>query len=156
MSTVQDAGDSLIIRRRYLWLILLCGLLYLVNLGGYRLFDVDEPRYAETARYMVASGDYVVPIFNGRYCFEKPVLTYWLIAGSYRLFGIGEGAARLSAALCALGTVLLTCLLAGRLRSPGRGLAAGAVLACSIQFIGLGRWAITDMPLCFFFTARLK
>ena len=155
MSTVQDAGDSLIIRRRYMWLVLLCGLLYLVNLGGYRLFDVDEPRYAETARYMVASGDYIVPIFNGRYRFEKPVLSYWLIAGSYRLFGIGEGAARLSAALCALGTVLLTCLLTGRLRSPGRGLAAGAVLACSIQFIGLGRWAITDMHLCFFFTASL-
>jgi len=155
MSTLREAGHPLIIRRRYLWLCLLCGLLYLVNLGGYRLFDVDEPRYAETARYMVESGDYVVPVFNGRYRFEKPVLSYWLIAGSYLAFGTGEGPARLSAALCALGSVLLTCLLAGRLSSPGRGLAAGAVLACSIQFIGLGRTAITDMPLCFFFTAAM-
>ncbi|MBN2290356.1 MAG: glycosyltransferase family 39 protein [Candidatus Glassbacteria bacterium] len=155
MNTFSRSAIGLLVRRRYLWLSLLCGLLYLVNLGGYRLFDVDEPRYAETARYMTAVGDYVVPIFNGRYRFEKPVLSYWLIAGSYKLFGTGEGPARLSAALCALGTVLLTCLLAGRLRSPGQGLAAGAVLACCIQFIGLGRTAVTDMPLCFFFTATL-
>ena len=146
---------SLLIRYRYPLLSILCGLLYLVNLGGYRLFDVDEPRYAETARFMVASGDYVTPVFNGSYRFEKPVLTYWLIAASYRIFGVNEWAARLPSGLAGLGTVLLTCLLAGRIWGSGRGLIAGVVLASSMQFIFLGRWAITDMHLCFFMTGCL-
>jgi len=152
---IENPLTNRLIGHRYLLLSVLCGLLYLANLGGYRLFDVDEPRYAETARFMVASGDYIVPRFNGAYRFEKPVLTYWLIAAGYRLFGVGEWAARLPSALAGLGTVLLTCLLAGRIRSPGRGLAAGAILACCLQFIALGRWVLTDMHLCFFFTGCL-
>jgi 4-amino-4-deoxy-L-arabinose transferase-like glycosyltransferase len=144
-----------LVRYRYPVLCLLCGLLYLTNLGGYRLFDVDEPRYAETARFMTASGDYVMPVFNGKYRFEKPVLSYWLIAACYKLFGVNEWAARFSSALAALGTVLLTCLVAGRLWSPGLGLAAGTLLASCLQFIALGRMALTDMHLCFFLTGSL-
>lgn len=140
---------------RYAVLCLFCCLLYLTNLGGYRLFDVDEPRYAETARYMSESGDYVLPIFNGAYRFEKPVLSYWLIAASYHLFGINEWGARFPSALTALGTVLLTCLLAGRLWNAGTGLASGVITACCLQFIALGRWAITDMHLAFFVSATL-
>ena len=144
-----------LIVHRYTVLCLFCCLLYLTSLGGYRLFDVDEPRYAETARYMTESGDYVLPIFNGAYRFEKPVLSYWLIAASYHLFGVNEWGARFPSALTALGTVLLTCLLAGRLWNAGTGLAAGAILACCLQFIALGRWAITDMHLTLFVSATL-
>ena len=144
-----------LVRYRYPVLALFCGLLYLTNLGGYLLFDVDEPRYAETARQMIASGDYVVPMFNGAPRFEKPVLTYWLAAGAYHLFGVNEFAARLPSALCALGTVLLTCLLAGRLIGSGAGLLAGCILAGCLQFFAIGRMSLTDMPLTFFLTATL-
>ena len=145
----------ILIVHRYAALCLFCCLLYLSNLGGYRLFDVDEPRYAETARYMTESGDYVLPVFNGAYRFEKPVLSYWLIAASYRLFGVNEWGARFPSAVTALGTVLLCCLLAGRLWSAPTGLAAGVILACCLQFIALGRWAITDMHLTMFISAGL-
>ena len=145
----------ILITHRYAALCLFCCLLYLTNLGGYRLFDVDEPRYAETARHMVETGDYVVPVFNGAYRFEKPVLSYWLIAASYHLFGVNEWGARFPSAVAALGTVLLSCLLAGRLWGAPTGLAAGAILACCLQFIALGRWAITDMHLSFFVSASL-
>ncbi|MBW7996027.1 MAG: glycosyltransferase family 39 protein [Candidatus Glassbacteria bacterium] len=147
--------SSLLVRGRYLALLLLCAALYVPNLGGYLLFDVDEPRYAETARVMVETGEWVVPYFNGEYRFEKPVLTYWLIGASYKLFGVGEFGARLPSALAAAGTVLLTCLAAGRLFSSGTGLAAGAILAVCLQFVGLGRMALTDMHLAFFITATL-
>ncbi|MCE5271081.1 glycosyltransferase family 39 protein [bacterium] len=146
---------ALLVRNRYSALTVLCALLYLPNLGGYRLFDVDEPRYAATAQRMVQSGDWCVPYFNGEYRFEKPVLTYWLIGGAIVLLGDGEAAARFPAAACATGTVLLTCLLGTRLLAPGAGLAAGMALALSLQFLALGRMALTDMPLTFFFSACL-
>jgi 4-amino-4-deoxy-L-arabinose transferase-like glycosyltransferase len=151
----MDKLCSLLTNRRYAVLVLLCALVYLPNLGGYLLFDVDEPRYAETARVMAESGEWVVPYFNGEYRFEKPVLTYWLIGGAYKLFGVGEFGARMPSALSATLTVLLTCLAAGRLMGPGVGLAAGAILAVSLQFIALGRLTLTDMHLTLFITATL-
>ncbi len=150
-----DKFAALLTNRRYLVLCILCALIYLPNLGGYLLFDVDEPRYAETARVMAESGEWVLPYFNGEYRFEKPVLTYWLIGGAYKLFGVGEFGARLPSALAATLTVLLTCLAAGRLIGPGVGLAAGAILAVSLQFMALGRMALTDMHLTLFITATL-
>lgn len=153
--TLFERLTAFLIRNRYSALTVLCALLYLTNLGGYRLFDVDEPRYAATAQHMVKSGDWCVPYFNGEYRFEKPVLTYWLIGGAIVLLGDGEAAARVPAAACATGTVLLTCLLGTSLLGPGAGLAAGAVLALSLQFLALGRMALTDMPLTFFFSACL-
>lgn len=147
--------SSLAASRRYAALTALCAILYLTNLGGYRLFDVDEPRYAQAAKQMVESGDWAVPYFNGEYRFEKPVLTYWLIGISYKLCGVNEFGARLPSALCAWGTVLLTCLLGTVLIAPAAGLVSGLVLALSIQFVGLGRMALTDMPLTFFFSLCL-
>jgi len=59
------------------------------------LFDRDEPRYAQATREMVASGDWVVPSFNGEPRLHKPVLIYWLMAASYTVFGDNALAARL-------------------------------------------------------------
>ncbi len=151
----MDKLATLLTSKRYAVLCILCALVYLPNLGGYLLFDVDEPRYAETARVMTESGEWVLPYFNGEYRFEKPVLTYWLIGGAYKLLGVGELGARLPSALAAMLTVLLTCLAATRLLGPGVGLAAGAMLAVSLQFIALGRMALTDMHLTLFITATL-
>ncbi|HLA40218.1 MAG TPA: glycosyltransferase family 39 protein, partial [Candidatus Glassbacteria bacterium] len=104
---------------------------------------------------MVASGDWLIPRFNGDYRFEKPVLTYWLIGASYTIFGVNEFAARLPSALAALGAVLLACLLAGRIAGSGAGLIAGVILTTCLQFVALGRTCLTDMHLTFFLTAGL-
>lgn len=58
------------------------------------LFDTDEPRYAQAAREMMERGDWVVPTFNGQPRYAKPVLFYWLLIGSYKVFGVNEFAAR--------------------------------------------------------------
>ena len=74
--------------------------LLLCNLS-YPLIEPDEGRYAEIGREMVQSGDWIVPTLNGKAYFDKPPLFYWLVAGSFRLFGMSEQAARLVPALCA-------------------------------------------------------
>jgi 4-amino-4-deoxy-L-arabinose transferase-like glycosyltransferase len=50
------------------------------------LFWPDEGRYAEVAREMVTSGDYVTPRLNGLKYFEKPPLQYWASAIAFRIF----------------------------------------------------------------------
>lgn len=63
------------------------------------LWEPDEGRYAEIAREMLASGDWLTPRLNGVLYFEKPPLQYWLSALSMKLFGLSGAAARLPLAL---------------------------------------------------------
>lgn len=66
----------------------------------------DESDYIRTSQEMYASGDYLTPRLRGELRFTKPPLLYWLVAGSYHLFGVSFFAARLPAVLCAALTVL--------------------------------------------------
>jgi 4-amino-4-deoxy-L-arabinose transferase-like glycosyltransferase len=64
------------------------------NLGVPRLWDEDEPRNASCAREMMERGDWITPTFNGQLRTDKPILLYWLMRGSYTVFGPTEFAAR--------------------------------------------------------------
>src|SRR5512141_1868010 len=90
-----------------LGLLLLAGTLFFFQLGATGLFDADEPAYAGAAREMLERGDWVTPYFNGQPRFDKPILFYWLILLSYRVFGITEFAVRFWSALAGLGLVVL-------------------------------------------------
>ena len=83
--------------RREPWLLAALVLaLFLPGLGSRDLWNPDEPRYAEVAREMVATGEFFVPHLNGRLYSEKPPLQFWAIA-FFSLFtgGVDETAARL-------------------------------------------------------------
>ena len=88
-------------------LLLVSGTLFFFRLGTPGLFDADEPAYAQAAREMLEGGDWVTPHFNGRPRFDKPILFYWLISLSYRLFGVTEFAVRVWSALAGVALVLL-------------------------------------------------
>jgi 4-amino-4-deoxy-L-arabinose transferase-like glycosyltransferase len=79
---------------------------YFLNLGVSALWDSNEAFYAETPREMLERRDFIFPTFNHEPRVHKPPLTYWLIALSYRLFGISEFSARIPSALA-------VCLLLG-------------------------------------------
>jgi 4-amino-4-deoxy-L-arabinose transferase-like glycosyltransferase len=89
-----------------LWLCFLAGIGFLWNLGNIGLVDETEPLFAEAARQMTVTGDWITPYFNGETRFDKPPLVYWLMAIGYQLFGVNEWAARLPSALSA---IALTC-----------------------------------------------
>ncbi len=94
---------------RSLLILLLLGVLtFLAGLGRPAITDADEAYYAEAAREMVESGNWLTPHFNYRYRFEKPVLYYWLTAATYLAAGPTEWAARLWSALSGLGLTVLT------------------------------------------------
>ena len=134
----------------FLIIVALSSFLFFYKLGHLSLWDPDEPRYAEAAKQMVKTGDWLVPYFNGEERFDKPVLFYWLIALAYKIFGVSEFAARFWSAFLGLMGVIITYLLGKRMFSPRAGFLAGLILATNIQYITLSRLAITDMTLSFF------
>jgi hypothetical protein len=69
--------------------------------------DVDAVQ-AQIARNMIVSGDWVTARLDGVAYLEKPPLVYWLIAGSYEIFGVHDWAARIPIALSAVGLCWLT------------------------------------------------
>src|SRR5208282_3848181 len=134
---------------------LLAAILYLPGLGSPALWEPDEGRYAEIAREMVISGDYVTPRDDFELYFEKPPLVYWAEAAAIRAFGTNEFAVRLPAALFSIGQVVITAALAEVMLGAAAGFFAAIVLALSPLFFGFARFATLDPALAFFLTAAL-
>ena len=66
--------------------LLLFGYLFLfLNLGNYRLIDIDETRYVNIARAMFFNGNFITPHLNFEAFLEKPPLFYWMTVFSYKL-----------------------------------------------------------------------
>ncbi|AFZ31029.1 glycosyl transferase family 39 [Gloeocapsa sp. PCC 7428] len=90
-----------------LWLLVIGWLAFFWNLGSTGLVDETEPLFAEAARQMTVTGDYITPYFNEETRFDKPPLVYWLMAIAYSTIGVNEWAVRLPSAISAF---VLVCL----------------------------------------------
>ena len=134
---------------------ILAAILYLPGLGRPALWEPDEGRYAEIAREMVISGDYVTPRDDFELYFEKPPLVYWAEAAAIQIFGVNEFAVRLPAALFSIGQVVVTAALAEAMLGAAAGFLAALVLALSPLFFGFARFATLDPALAFFLAAAL-
>lgn len=134
---------------------ILAAILYLPGLGHPALWEPDEGRYAEIAREMVVSGDYVTPRDDFELYFEKPPLVYWAEAAAIKIFGVNEFAVRLPAALFSIGEVVITAAVAETILGTAAGLLAAIALALSPLFFALARFATLDPALAFFLTAAL-
>lgn len=101
-----EAHPAVIRGLSIVWLAVICWFAFLSHLGEIGLVDETEPLFAEAARQMTVTGDWVTPFFNGETRFDKPPLIYWLMAITYQLLGTNEWAVRLPSALAA---TALTC-----------------------------------------------
>ncbi|GAB1541475.1 glycosyltransferase family 39 protein [Scytonema sp. NUACC21] len=90
-----------------LWLLVICWLAFFWHLGSTGLVDETEPLFAEAARQMTVTGDWITPFFNGETRFDKPILIYWLMAIAYKILGVNTWAVRFPSALSAMGLVSL-------------------------------------------------
>ncbi|MBI1395010.1 MAG: phospholipid carrier-dependent glycosyltransferase [Betaproteobacteria bacterium] len=143
-------------RRVLLWTLVVGMLLvWFANLDARSLIRPDEGRYAEIAREMAASGDWVTPRLNGLKYFEKPPLQYWLTAAAYSLFRPDEWTARWWPAVSGVLTAWLLWI-AGR-RTFGRRAAALAafVFATMLWPVANSHLNTLDMGLTFFLTLAL-
>jgi 4-amino-4-deoxy-L-arabinose transferase-like glycosyltransferase len=142
-------------RRTLLLLVLVLAAIWFSNLDYRKLIRPDEGRYAEIAREMAVSGDWITPRLNGIKYFEKPPLQYWATAAAFRAFGVREWTARLWPALTGFLGILLIGFLGSRLYGTTAGFYAGLVTASAAGYIGMGHLNTLDMGLTFFMTATL-
>ena len=115
-----------------------------VGLASTPLFDPDEPVYAEAGREMLRRGSWLVPYFDGRPWFDKPVLFYALEGWSQRLLGPGALAARLPSVLAAAALAWLLGRAGSRWFGPAAGRWAAWVSVTAAYPAVVGRAAITD------------
>ncbi len=136
--------------RKVILPIAICAILVFAFSGTRPLMDTSEARYAETAREMAFEGHWLVPHLGGQPHLTKPPLTYWLVGASSRLFGESEWAVRLPIGLAALGTTLLTSLLARSMFGPRAGVYAVWLQGLSLVPLGAANVITTDTLLTTF------
>lgn len=123
-------------------------ILFSLNLGGYDVWPSDEPRFAEVAREMMLSGDYLVPRVNGEIYLEKPPLLFWAMAGSALAWGeMNEAAARIPSVVSAVIALVLAALLAARIFGVQAALWTGLILLTCHRFWWQARVGQIDMLL---------
>src|SRR5262245_54712022 len=92
---------------------------YFIDLDGSSIWDANEAFYVETPREMIERGDYVFPTFNYEPRVNKPVLSYWIVAGFYQAFGISPGVQRIPIAIGGLVLIAIAFVLARAAAPPG-------------------------------------
>jgi uncharacterized membrane protein YiaA len=86
----------------YAGIAVISALFLLPFMGSVHLFDTDETNYAESAREMIVSGNYLTVQIDFEPFPEKPPLFFWLQVLSMKVFGINEFAARLPNVVCGI------------------------------------------------------
>lgn len=137
-------------RTLHLVFLLICGcLLLLPGLTEMGLTDRDEGSNAEAAREMLETGDWISPTLNYEPRYAKPALTYWIIGGTYALFGVNDLTARLPSAMFGLALLVLQYLFLHRMLGPALALCGSLILLLNGEFVGIHRMVLTDPELVF-------
>jgi 4-amino-4-deoxy-L-arabinose transferase-like glycosyltransferase len=123
---------------------LLAFILFLSGLGAVGFVGPDEARYADVARGMLLSGDYVTPRLFGEPWFEKPPLYYWIASQLFRI-GTNEQTARLPSVIAAIIFLLIWYRFAKARFGETVAVLATIFLASSLGWIGFARAAAMDM-----------
>jgi 4-amino-4-deoxy-L-arabinose transferase-like glycosyltransferase len=119
------------------------------------LLDDVDAAHAEAAQHMVDSGDFITSKIDGIRYIEKPPFPYWVVAGSYKIFGENTFATHLPNSLAMLGLTWLAWLWARRAWGPRAGLYAGLAVLTSVGPFLFTRFIIPEAELSFFLLIAL-
>jgi 4-amino-4-deoxy-L-arabinose transferase-like glycosyltransferase len=119
------------------------------------LLDDVDAAHAEAAQHMAESGNLITSKINGIRYIEKPPLPYWVVAGSYKLFGENTFSTHLPNALAMLALVWLAWAWARRAWSDRAGLYAGLAVLTSIGPFLFTRFIIPEVELSLFLLLAL-
>lgn len=155
VSPAPPATSSALSRRAWSAIAAIVAVAWFAGLDARRLQHADEGRYAEIAREMAVSGDWVTPRLNDLKYFEKPPLQYWLGAATFDALGVDEWTARLPVALAGLLAVVAVGFTGARLAGADAGAFAALVLAGSVWHSGLAHLLTLDSVLSFLLTLAL-
>ena len=125
---------------------------YLAGNSRVSLSDRDEPRYAQTSRQMMQSGDWIVPKLLDEPREKKPVFVYWCQAAAMTVLGGNEFAARLPSSICVTLTFAVLAISIWRAIGARRALWTVFVFGTSALTIAAAKMSITDGVLILFIT----
>ncbi|WP_244825203.1 glycosyltransferase family 39 protein [Caballeronia sp. TF1N1] len=137
-------------------LVVALAVIWFGPLGLRHLVPSDEGRYAEMAREMFVTGDWITPRYNGYKYFEKPPLQTWANALTFAWFGVGEWQARFYTALCGFAGVLMVGYTGARVFNAMTGFAAAVILATCPYWNLMGHFNTLDMGLSFWMGLTLS
>ena len=119
------------------------------------LLDDVDAAHAQAAQHMAETGDLITAKIDGIRYIEKPPLPYWIVAGSYKIFGQNTFATHLPNSLAMLGLTWLSWLWARRAWGPRAGLYAGLAVLTSVGPFLFTRFIIPEAELSFFLLIAL-
>lgn len=152
----KQANDPRKSDKKAALLVLALALISLLpTLGITRIIDPSDGFFAESARELFESGNFIVPTLNYAPYNDKPILTHWLVALSYAIFGVSEFSSRLPSALCASALCVATFIFARRFTNLRTAWFSSLILLSSYLFSILARVSLTDMPLSLFLNISL-
>jgi 4-amino-4-deoxy-L-arabinose transferase-like glycosyltransferase len=123
-SPLQHSFQPSALSLQHFVVLLLALVPYFVGLGDSSIWDANEAFYVETPREMIERGDYINPTFNYEPRINKPVLSYWIVAGFYHVFGVSPAVQRIPIAIGGIVLVAAAFFLA-RAASPRGSVNAG-------------------------------
>ena len=138
-----------------LLLLVLAGALFFAGLGNLPLLEPDEGRNAEVAREMLASGDWIVPHYDGLAYLDKPAVFFGMVALFLKVGGLHEWAARAPSAVMGLCLLILAWILTRRMFDHSAALRAVVVIATAPLVVVFSRFVIFDMTLAFLITLAM-
>lgn len=142
-------------KKQAYFLMTVISAVYLLNFHVNDIWTPNESFYAEAVREMFESGNFFEFFYNYEPRYNKPPLTYWLIAGSSSIFGLNEFGIRLPIVLLGLGSIWVTYLIGRLLYGDKGGLYAMIMMAFSVQLLAVKQYASPEIPLTFFFTLTM-
>ena len=131
-------------------LVALASIVLLTGLGIGSLVDWDEAIYAQVAREIIQSGNWITLSHGYQPYFEKPPLLMWSIAASFKLFGVNEFSSRLPTAMAGILLVYITYLCSRTIYGNKTGFLAGLILLSCFGYVYQSRNGTTNIPLILF------
>lgn len=142
--------------RKLYFFLLIYFIILLIPAYWLPLFETTDARYAEISREMLATGNFLEPLYNGIKHFHKPPLTYWINALGLYIFGINGFGARFFGSVAAVLTLIYTRKTAVVLTDDEETADRTVlILSGSILFLIVSRIVSTDIYLEFFTIAAL-
>ena len=130
-------------------------LLYFWGNGTLPVTAPVEVNYAQTAKEMLAAGDWLSPQIYGNYWYDKPVFFYWELVAAFSMFGVTDFAARFFPALFAAAGLALTYAFARRIYDERTAFWSTIILGTGVLYAVLAKLILTDMSLFLFFGGTL-
>ncbi len=156
----RAAGFSIVRNRDFLiglsLIVLLTGVLYTTIAVCWPKFSRAEVFFAECAREMLKTSNLVTPLYHGKPFFDKPILVYWLILGTFKTIGITHLAARIPSIIAALLTITTTAVSTALIAGTLPGLLSAMLLGSAFMFFSFAALCMSDMLLTLFDATTLS